>query len=408
MKVLDRSSIIASVLLAVTVLFRLVLARNVGTELEWDPRGYILYCPCSGQFSGQVEQLLGTLYFAKSIDRVLILPPFINYPCGRKTHKHQFGLQVSSGTKQGNLYIPVKDYFDIEKLREYHQHIVTFEDFMYELAPTHWPLDQRVAYCSNKAAEGNGGICPRTGNPFGTFWAAQNIEFVKSEIWSGDLHYNVDYEPWRVMWGDTFPPSEHPVLAFMNAPTTSPLQPDKNFLHGFLQWSADIIAEGDKYIEENIQRPYVGLHLRNGADWARTCDLADGSMQRLLSSHQCLGLHSKTNVYRQLCMQSEELVIEEVQALLEKEPDIKTIFIATDHVSMQDDLQQEFPDLRVVTLDPEKPQSDMYVLGEADHFLGNCVSAFTAFVRRHRDEAGLGTSYLGMSKRNKYTVHDEF
>ncbi|XP_041483985.1 GDP-fucose protein O-fucosyltransferase 1-like isoform X1 [Lytechinus variegatus] len=395
------------IVLAILVLSGLAQGRIVGSELEWDPKGYILYCPCSGQFAGQVEQLLGTLYFAKMLDRVLVLPPFINYPCGRKTHAHNYGLQVSAGTKEGNLYVPATEYFDLNALREYYEDIVTFEDFMYELAPTHWPLDERVAYCSSRAAEGNNDMCPRKGNPFSTFWEAQNVEFSRSEIWSGDLHYNVEYDPWRVMWMETFNPSEHPVLAFMNAPTSTPLSLDRDHLHKYLQWSADIEREGERYITDNIERPYVGLHLRNGADWARTCDLADGTMTRLLSSSQCLGVHPTTTVHRQLCIQSEELVSEEVRALMQ-ENEIRTIFIATDHVSMQDDLQRDFPDLNVVTMDPERPQLDMYLLGEADYFIGNCVSAFTSFVRRHRDNANLPTRYFGMRQSRRAAIHDEF
>nr|BAJ23058.1 hypothetical protein [Pseudocentrotus depressus] len=379
---------------AILVLCGIVQGRNVGTELEWDPKGYVLYCPCSGRFSNQAELLLGSLFFAKTLDRVLVIPPFIDY-------QHAVGQRID------NLYVPVTEYFDLNALREYYADIVTFEDFMYELAPTHWPLDERVAYCSSKAAEGNNDVCPRKGNPFSTFWEAQNVEFTRSEIWSGDLHYNVEYEPWRVMWTETFPPSEHPVLAFMNAPTSTPLSLEKNHIHKYLEWSADIAKEGNQYITDNIERPYVGLHLRNGADWARTCDLADGTMPRLLSSHQCLGIHPTTTVYRQLCMQSEELVSEEVRALLE-EKEIRTIFIATDHVSMQDDLQRDFPELNVVTMDPERPQLDMYVLGEADRFIGNCISAFTAFVRRHRDDAQLETRYFGMRQSKPNAIHDEF
>nr|XP_054772246.1 GDP-fucose protein O-fucosyltransferase 1-like [Lytechinus pictus] len=246
------------IVLAILVLSGIAQGRIVGSELEWDPKGYILYCPCSGRFSNQVELLLGSLYFAKSLDRVLVIPPFIDYQHAvgqRKDNRRYLCFMFSYG------------YFDLNALREYDEDIVTFEDFMYELAPTHWPLAERVAYCSSRAAEGNNDMCPRKGNPFSTFWEAQNVEFSRSEIWSGDLHYNVEYDPWRVMWMETFNPSEHPVLAFMNAPTSTPLSLDRDHLHKYLKWSADIEREGERYITDNIERPYVGLHLRNGADW---------------------------------------------------------------------------------------------------------------------------------------------
>ena len=61
----------------------------------------------SGQFSGQTEAFLGTLAFAKGLDRTLIIPPFILYPCGRKLgRKESGGTQLSaSAGKEGNVRV---------------------------------------------------------------------------------------------------------------------------------------------------------------------------------------------------------------------------------------------------------------------------------------------------------------
>ncbi|XP_006823249.1 GDP-fucose protein O-fucosyltransferase 1-like isoform X2 [Saccoglossus kowalevskii] len=382
---------------SVLVLAAFMATSSVCKAIEWDPRGYVLYCPCMGRFGNQVDQFIGSLFFAKTLDRVLVAPPFIVY-------QHHLGHDAK------NIYVPFTDIFDLEAVQEYHS-VISMEDFMDDLAPYHWPQGQRIAYCSRKAADFNEDsygdwICPRPGNPFQDFWEYFDINFDRSEIWD-DLHYNVDYDEWRKGWVNTYDPSSHPVITMMGAPAQFPVTEANEPLQRYLQWNPETVEEGDDYIEKNLKRPFIAIHLRNGADWSSTCNMADGkTYTHLMSSQQCVGYHRDraSPVTRAMCMQTEVQVVREVREVAER-MHAQSVYVATDHQPMLEDLADGLEDLNIEVfhLDPEKPQLDLYIMGKADHFIGNCVSSFSAFVKRERDINERPTTFFGW----KGTTHDE-
>jgi len=81
-------------------------------NVEVDPNGYMMFCPCMGRFGNQADHYLGSLAFAEGINRTLVLPPWVEYRPG-----HSRSVQV-----------PFKKYFDVEAVKKYHR-VIPMEDF---------------------------------------------------------------------------------------------------------------------------------------------------------------------------------------------------------------------------------------------------------------------------------------
>jgi peptide-O-fucosyltransferase len=332
----------------------------------WDPNGYVLFCLCMGRMGNQIDHLLGGMAFAEALNRTLILPPFRTYRNVRFT-----------------------EWFRFEPIAS-HQKAVLAEDFMEYLAPTYWPPGKRLGFCWLPPDTTQTDCKMKEGNPFGPFWDGLGVDF------DGSIVYHLSYHTHDLPeWNKRYPPSKYPILAFRGAPASFPVQRQHRELQRHLVFSSRIQDEAHKYIETHFDgQKFVGLHLRNGADWANACKGAQG-VRSYMSSLQCLETTSGL-ITSDLCYPptSEVLRLTKHVVTLSK---AKIVFVATDQNPLIEEIEQHLKNekVKVYHADPWVPLIDWAILIRSDHFIGNCVSSFTAFVKRARDLEGKPTYFWG-------------
>lgn len=356
-----------------------------------DPLGYILYCPCMGRFGNQVDQFLGSLDFAHALNRTLVLPPWVEY---------RFGEPKS-------VQVPFKTYFKVEELNKYHK-VIAMEDFMENVAEVEWPKHKRVSFCYVSRGENN--CNAKEGNPFGPFWDTFNVDFVDSEFYS-PLHYDTSNPNMMKEWQFRYPANKWPVLAFTGAPASFPVQEHNRHLQNYLKWSTVIEEAADEFIAKKMPNgAFVGIHLRNGIDWVRACSHIKQSPY-LFAAAQCLGYHKGSNsnaavATEDMCLPSKESIVRQLKRTVRKynqrgkEYVINAVFVASDGNHLLDELSDALQKMSIEVLRytqddtrVDKPHIDLAVLGRSNHFIGNCISSFSAFVKRERDSNGFPSTF---------------
>lgn len=311
----------------ILVLVSICVDGSVTTSsAEWDANGYVMYCPCMGRLGNQFEQFLGAIRFIKEMNRTLIVPPWVAYD-----------------HKSGTSFTAYDTWFDIDELGKYLR-VIPMNKFMEELAPTYWPDDgkSRKIYCPSGAVERSPDkkSCPaKIGNPFGPFWDHSNIEFTGgSEVF--DYSQMWGYNSAR--WNERYPASEHPVIAFMGAPGSFPIRQFNRGLQKYVKFSEDILDLASRFIAaSNLKRPFIGIHLRNGMDWVRSCKHIGSSTvyHDFMGSAQCCGYDSKKHsLTEDMCLPTKTSIVEKVKHIADMYNSTH-VFIATDNDAMLNDFK---------------------------------------------------------------------
>lgn len=355
-------------------LFLLHVNLPASSALRIDESGYIVYCPCMGRFGNQAEQFLGSLSFAKSINRTFVIPPWVEY----------------KPYVEGSLRVSYDTYFQVEPLKQFHR-VITMEQFMEKLAPKIWPPSQRISFCYMSRASEGSNCNAKEGNPFGPFWDHFNVDFVGSEF-HNPLSFDITSGETK-LWKQRYPASKYPVLAFVGAPGPFPATESSLGVQRFIRWSDKIEAKAEKFIKSKIpERPFIGIHLRNGVDWRSACSHVKETPQ-MFASAQCTGYHNENGLLtEEVCYPSDSTVVKQVKNEV-KRLNAKTVFVATDDRDLIKEMSKVMKKVKFVRAYPSDPHLDLAILSKADHYIGNCVSTFSAFAKRYRDTLGKTSSF---------------
>lgn len=362
-----------------------------------DSEGYVVYCPCMGKltsalilsilynlfgkinigrFGNQADQFLGSLAFAHSLNRTLILPPWVEYRKGEAQ----------------SVQIPFDEYFRVDTLQKAFK-VILMKDFMKHLAPTVWPPEKRISFCYMERTKLDGtksNSCnAKEGNPFFSFWETFKINFVTSEFFGPSLSYDIN-RGMDKLWKEKYGP-EWRVIAFTGAPSGQlkhfcfiqalkenfilafPVQEENLHLHKYLQWSDQINDKANEFIKTKLPKgAFIGIHLRNGIDWIRACDHVKNA-KNLFASPQCLGYNNeKGELTMDICMPSQEQIVRKIKRIvkkakeLQKNNQIRSIFVASDNNHMIDYFNEHLRrmDIKVFKLDENNPHLDLAILGK--------------------------------------------
>jgi peptide-O-fucosyltransferase len=114
-----------------------------------------------------------------------------------------------------------------------------------------------------------------------------------------------------------------------------------------------------------------------------------------MSSYQCHRWNLDAHVTHKHCLPDVNIIVEQTKRVL-LESGLHKLLIATDQSAYTKEFRQALgDDYTIVHVDPWLPVIDAYLLSNARHFIGNCVSSFSSFVSRQRRYHSLGpTSYF--------------
>jgi peptide-O-fucosyltransferase len=357
-----------------------------------DAPGFVAYCPCSGRLGAQIDSLLSAIAFASAVNRTLLLPPF-----------------VYAGPRGRTRALPFERILSVDALAAHHR-VALLDDFVRSQAgladdQALYPADKRVWICPGR---GDRECPPLEGAPFAEFWALMNVTFARSVPTPLSVDIAFDSRA-AAAWRAVFPPASHPVLAFRVAPGRYPAPTVYHGAHSCLSWASSVRSAADRFMNASLPRPYVAVHLRESEEWQRACKSAVGRPE-YMQSIQCS--HAGP-ISSDMCTPTMDRIVEAIRRAV-RTAHAQSVLIGSDTVGALKAVQQVFAGsplishgVRVPIVAYEGPRGvsemenaavDLALFEDAELFIGNCLSSFTAAAARSRTQRGRPTLFWGMEQ----------
>lgn len=343
-----------------------VFAEINELECTSDPR-YLLYCPCMGRLGNQIDQFYGTLYASQLFKRTLVLAPWICY---------------MPECKFPNELKEFDEVFDIQKLSRYFSIIRINEFFQYH-SQNVWPENKRFGIVFNHENILSRDCGYKDGNPMEIFWNTYNVSFTKCLV---------NYNGIR----DISSFDKHKVVAYSGQLGEYPSDKQaRDLVVPHLEFNEKLLIEASKYIEYHFyNEPFIGVHIRNGKDWIKACNFMSDS-SKFMASYQCFLDENKDPLSKEICVPSVDQIIEQMNHALDFF-NIKSLFISTDDLKLTKQLKLHKKHLKVLI--PNETSFDstvlnIAILSKSQHFIGNCISSFSAIVSNYRRYRNLSYSF---------------
>jgi hypothetical protein len=275
----------------------------------WDPNGYLLAHFCQGRFGNQFDYLLHLLDLAGRTGRTLILPPYTDYSAQETMGKYPWFWWFG-------------EIFDTDHLQ---QHIgfkvIDLGEFMVHFRER-WEAAGLVGHCTypKNRMDGWHDNCMIDISPKKPFWRNLGVEFERSDVLLTASHRMIK----KV---------EHPVVALDCAPGKypAPAHLDKNA--AALNWSLPIRREAEAFIDANLERPYVAVHIRQAffpACDGRPMTHSSGQCRSWLESEGHEFPDATPSFPNEICHPSGESMHEQLSVLMDA-TGAKSLFVASDN-----------------------------------------------------------------------------
>ena len=342
-------------------------------QINPDNNGYLLTGLIIGRFGNQMASLLNALVYAKTLNRILVLPAFIYSDLNDKSNKKY------------NM-IPIEEVLDIDKMKEYNNgRIITLKEFQTIVNNDIGPSANLKMTCKSDN-------CLKElydSEPSTSWWKYTGFNFIDTYQMPTTMNiFNTKH-------------IKYLILSSLGNQSTQ-IRPDLYYIQQYLSFNQhikDLTSLLLKKSEIDVNKSYLTVHYRQAKEWEHACLDAVKRRGGFFASYQCMDQpnYPRTHqITKEMCIPNQDYVIDEINYILHLHNDIKYVIINMDE---DDSKLQKYiyviqsrlirSNVKVIAINKDDISSnksfliDAYMMQQSPYF-GNCASSFTAIIKRMR------------------------